>query len=73
MRDRLVIPIDLRAAKALPRNCGHRPLVGRRTPGERGGGLFAFFCCFTTTKAISKWLLNFVINKALVTCARLNI
>jgi hypothetical protein len=30
----LVIPINLRAAKALPRSCGHRPLVGRRTPGE---------------------------------------
>jgi hypothetical protein len=39
----LVIPIDLRAAKALPRNCGHRLLVGRRTPEERGSLLLLFF------------------------------
>ncbi len=37
----LVIPIDLRAAKALPRNCGHKLLVGRRTPGE--GGLIKYY------------------------------
>jgi hypothetical protein len=46
MRDWLVIPINLRAAKALPRNCGHRPLVGRRTLGERGGFWFSFHVIF---------------------------
>ncbi len=46
MRDPLFIPIDLRAAKALPRNCGHRPLVGRRTPGGRDG----FFLLFPSRK-----------------------
>jgi hypothetical protein len=39
----LVIPIDLRTAKALPRNCCRRPLAGRRTPGE-GGFLFLVLC-----------------------------
>ncbi len=32
----LVLPINLRASKALPRNCSHRPLVGRRMPGAMG-------------------------------------
>jgi hypothetical protein len=35
--------IHLRGGKALPRNCGHRPLVGRRTPGEGGGFFFDHF------------------------------
>jgi hypothetical protein len=39
----MVIPIDLRAAKALPRNCGHRLLVGRSTPGEWGVGFSNVF------------------------------
>jgi hypothetical protein len=33
----LAIPIDLRAAKALPRNGGRRPLVDRKAPREGGG------------------------------------
>ncbi len=33
---RLVIPINLRASKALPKNCGRRPLVCRKTPEGEG-------------------------------------
>jgi hypothetical protein len=49
----LVIPIDLRAAKALPRNCGHMLLVGRRTPGE--GGVFFFFLCSKSNSRFAVW------------------
>jgi hypothetical protein len=34
----LAIPIDLRAAKALPKNCGRRPLVSRKTLEKGRGG-----------------------------------
>jgi hypothetical protein len=34
-------PIDLRAAKALPRKGGRRPHMGKRRPRE-GGGFFKF-------------------------------
>jgi hypothetical protein len=42
----LAIPIDLRAAKALPKNCGRRPLVSRETLEKGRGGFFKFFIRF---------------------------
>ena len=36
----LVLPIDLRAPKALPKKGGRRPLVSRKTPEAEGRGFF---------------------------------
>ncbi len=41
---RLVIPIDLRAAKALPRNCG-QAARGQKNAWRRGSVSFVFNIC----------------------------